>query len=103
MRIGVWLLSWCWARSRLCGLSISCNAFGLAAISYHVLLFGYGHPIVTFHTTCTSYQRHHLSRYDLKVDFMPYFIQLLSEDAIQEAETLICILFNMTFRSPIVG
>ncbi|KAL6170021.1 hypothetical protein ACJQWK_03016 [Exserohilum turcicum] len=60
---------------------------------------------VTFRT-CTkpsSRQSYMLAKNGMAVDFTPDVVPPCGEDALQDGETLICVLVSMTFRSSIVG
>lgn len=58
---------------------------------------------VTFGITSTSPWAYHLSKNNVSVDFTPDVVPLQGEDAIQDCETLVCVLVSMTFRTTIVG
>ncbi|XP_014552934.1 hypothetical protein COCVIDRAFT_109008 [Bipolaris victoriae FI3] len=62
---------------------------------------------VVFHTSLKpSLQYQHsymLARNGMSVDFTPDIVPPRDEDALQDGETLVCVLVSMTFRSSIVG
>ncbi|KAH7394458.1 heterokaryon incompatibility protein-domain-containing protein [Pyrenochaeta sp. MPI-SDFR-AT-0127] len=55
---------------------------------------------VVFRSSQSSYS---LTKNGISADFTPDIVPLRGEDAIQDGETLVCILVSMTFRSSIVG
>ena len=59
---------------------------------------------VTFHSSSGSSQTSYtLAKNGIFADFTPDVIPLRGEDALQDGESLICVLVSMTFRSSIVG
>lgn len=55
---------------------------------------------VVFRSSESSYS---LTKNGMSVDFTPDIVPLRGEDALQDGETLVCILASMTFRTSIVG
>jgi hypothetical protein len=62
---------------------------------------------VIFHTSPSQSQQQSpsyiLAKNSMTVDFTPDIIPLRGDDALQDGETLVCVLVSMTFRSSIVG
>ncbi|KAH7080085.1 heterokaryon incompatibility protein-domain-containing protein [Paraphoma chrysanthemicola] len=59
---------------------------------------------VVFHASpSSSQQTYTLAKNRIAVDFTPDIVPPRGEDALQEGETLICVLVSMTFRSSIIG
>ncbi|KAI8933727.1 hypothetical protein NX059_009443 [Plenodomus lindquistii] len=58
---------------------------------------------VTFHSGSAASHAYHLARNNVTVDFTPDIVPLQGDDAIQDGETLLCVLVSMTFRTSIVG
>jgi hypothetical protein len=63
---------------------------------------------VVFHTSASTSPdaqppSYLLAKNGMTVDFTPDVVPPRGEDALQEGETLVCVLVSMTFRSSIVG
>ncbi|KAH8723185.1 heterokaryon incompatibility protein-domain-containing protein [Phaeosphaeriaceae sp. PMI808] len=59
---------------------------------------------VTLHISSTSsQQKHTLAKNHIVTEFTPDINQPRDEDALQDGETLVCVLVSMTYRSSIIG